>query len=1176
MRFLIIFTLTLFSVLYVRSQVVINEFLASNVNGLIDEDNDYPDWIEIYNPDSEPVNLFGYRLSDDISDPLKWEFPNLTLASGEHIFVFASGKDRKWVPSTYQTIIDLGDYWQYIVPESDQGTAWRNTGYDASAWQVGQSGFGYSDDDDNTILPTTLSVFIRKEFDIADLASVEQLILNIDYDDGFVAYINGIEIARANLGASGQEVPFDQGTDGALHEAVMWEGGAPELFEVPNPQEILVEGTNVLAIQGHNASLTSSDMSLIPFLTIGLAGNGYLTDVSDYLSFPSGGLHTNFKIGMNGESLYLSDPSGVLIDSISGTALPNDVSFGRQPDGSSLWYYFGEPTPGSSNSTTGVSEINIDTVVFSKKGGMYSTGISIILSSESNDEIFYTTDGSIPTTESSLYTSPISITKNMVIRARVIGTNTLPGPVVTNTYITELDHEFPVICISTDPLNLWDEYSGIYAMGPNPGDYPYFGANFWQDWEKAAHFEFYDEQGIKQIDQVAGLKIFGAWSRARDQKSFSLFARKEYGKGSFAHKFFQDKPIEKFESIVLRNSGNDNMGLQFQDGFMTGLTVGMDVDRAAFQPSVVYLNGEYWGILNIREKINEHYLADNHQINPDSVNLLEMDSEIIMGTNEDYLEILQFISVSNLNNEGNYKWLKDRIDIDNYIQYQLTQIYLNNTDWPGNNIKYWNTTSPDTKFRWILYDTDFGFGLYDDYRNNTLAFALEANNSGWPNPSWSTLLFRRMVVNMSFRNNFINQYCDRMNTNFLSSVVDHKLDSLKALFNPEIRDNFDRWSGNYSSWTSKIEERKDFGEMRPDYARSHLRSVFDLGSELEITVNVSDVNAGRVKVNTIYPYNYPFEGIYIEDIPVQMTAVPKAGYKFIRWEGALNSTSPEITYNMAQEASFKAIFAEAGAADVSVVINEINYNSADSRDTKDWVEIVNNGHTTIDLENWLLSDTGSDSGFFFPSGISLAPGEYLVICRNLEDFRAYNPSITNSIGDLPFGLSSQGDILRLYDDEGKLMDAVDYFINSPWPDNASGTGATLELVEPGIDNMLGENWQAIGIGGTPGKSNFGYLDIDPVEIAEPLTSVFECFPNPFVDFTTIQFHVNAEGYYRLEVFDINGRLIEVLVNEYLIEDNYYIDWYGTNQYNEELKGGVYTVRLSNENKVETIKLIMLK
>jgi len=257
------------------------------------------------------------------------------------------------------------------------------------------------------------------------------------------------------------------------------------------------------------------------------------------------------------------------------------------------------------------------------------------------------------------------------------------------------------------------------------------------------------------------------------------------------------------------------------------------------------------------------------------------------------------------------------------------------------------------------------------------------------------------------------------------------------------------------------------------------------------------------------------------------------------------------------------------------VINEINYNSSPTLDTKDWIEIVNNCQTTIDLEGWLISDTGPDSGFFFPSYI-LAPNEYLVICRDLDAFRSFYPDRQNSIGDMPFGLSSSGDIIRLYDDEGFLMDAVDYYVYSPWPDNANGTGASIELNNPSYDNTKGENWKAYLAGATPCRPNKRMVGFENPVSPEPMTSTFECFPNPFRDFTTIQFNVYLGGNYRLEVFDMSGRIVDVLVDEYLTEGTYYIDWNGGSQSGESLPDGVYHVRLSNENNVETIKLIMIK
>lgn len=1174
MRVFIIFLFSFIISLTGRGQILINEFLSSNVNGLLDSDGEYVDWIEIYNAGTETVNLMDYALTDDSTIPDKWTFPALDLGSSQYLVVHASGKDRKIVDLTYNTIIDRGDDWKYLVPSSDIGTSWHSIGYDDSSWETGPSGFGYSDDDDATVIAATLSIFIRKEFTVSDPASVRSIVLHIDYDDAFVAYINGVEIARGNLGTPGSNVPYDQVSDGD-HEARIYQGMDPEIFQVYDVEDLLLEGTNVIAIQGHNRAISSSDMSLIPILTLGTSGG--VQNISPYISLPpGGGLHTNFKIDSDGETLFLYDAGGVLIDQADSTLLPSDISYGRKPDGSGNWKYFFEPTPGGPNITEGATLGIANTVEFSVEGGKHLGGTSINLTTtDPNDTIYYTTDGSIPDRGSIRYTSPVTINGDRVIRARVIRTGALPGPVSTNTYITRYNHQIPVVCISTPPENLWDDDIGIYVLGP---DYeaasPHYGANYWEEWERPVHFELYETNGNKVIDQGAGIKIMGGWTRMAEQKSVALFARNDYGKGEFDYKFFADKPIEEFEAIVLRNSGNDNMQLQYHDCFMTGLTRNMNIDRQAFRPAAVYLNGEYWGVQNIREKINEHFIAENHGVNPDSVNLLEFQSSIIDGTNQEYLEILSFLNGhASLQNTSDYQWVRDQIDLDNFIQYQLTQIYLNNTDWPGNNIKFWNTSN-GKPWRWILYDTDFGFQP-GAYGNNTLEFALATNGPDWPNPPWATLFLRRMVSNLEFRYNFVNQYCDRLNTDFRPARVSHDLDSLREIYYADMEYHFDRWWGSYGEWEDRISGRKSFGTYRPSRCRLHMQEEFSLGNEMGVTLDVNDEAAGKILLNTVFPPEYPFNGIYFEDVPIRLTALPKPGYKFINWEGTINSTDPVIDYNMAEPGTFVANFTEASAEDISIVINEINYSSSDTWDTGDWIELFNNGNTAVDFEGWLISDTGIDTGHYFQSGIVLYPGDYLVVCRNLVDFRNYNPSVTNSVGNIPFGLSSSGDMIRLYDANENLIDAVDYYPFAPWPENAVGTGSTIELKDPALDNTKGENWQAIGIGGTPGRANQGIVDIEDFTVPELFTR-FDAFPNPFTDFTTVQFTVKEEGRYRLEVFDMKGQLLEILADDYLLPDTYSMDWYGQTGTDGAVSGGIYMLRLSSGNTIETLKLIMIK
>ncbi|MCB9000314.1 MAG: lamin tail domain-containing protein, partial [Bacteroidales bacterium] len=200
LRYLLILPL-LFLVNPLNSQIVINEYSSSNSKVVQDEDGDFPDWIELYNPTDIDVHLGGFHLSDNATSLFKWTFPDITLNQKSYMLVFASGKDRSLPPLSYRTIIDIGSTWNYLIPTSDIGTSWRNIGYDASGWSSGPSGFGYGDNDDATVLNSfIISVFVRKEFEVSNLNDVADFVLSIDYDDSFVAFINGKEIARNNLG----------------------------------------------------------------------------------------------------------------------------------------------------------------------------------------------------------------------------------------------------------------------------------------------------------------------------------------------------------------------------------------------------------------------------------------------------------------------------------------------------------------------------------------------------------------------------------------------------------------------------------------------------------------------------------------------------------------------------------------------------------------------------------------------------------------------------------------------------------------------------------------------------------------------------------------------------------------------------------------------------------------
>ena len=902
----------------VKAQLSFNE--ASSINTLfIDEDGDTPDWIELYNNSDDGINLKDWSLTDKIDQPTKWQFGDVDLLSEEYLLIWASGKDRKEI-SKARNFVKQGDEVKYLLPNQSVSNLWIDIDFDDGDWLIGETGIGYGDGDDETIIDQgASSVFIRQKFSIDDESLVEALFFDLDYDDGFVAYINGVEIARNNI-IGNQPSYFQLATEN--HEAVLYTGGIPERFEVNT--DLLNSGDNVLALQIHNVGNSSTDLSAIPFLTAiysGSTNDGVLPP--SLLGFGEGSFHTNFKISSEGETLYLFDNAQILIDSLLVPPLCPDVTIGKALNENKI-VYFEEATPGFENTPISFLGIVFEDIEFSQESGIYGPFELSMEVLEDDYEIRYSLDGTTPSMLSTSYQAPLEVRASTIVNAKVFRDNFIPSKTKSKSYLIDINHSLPVVSLVVDPEDFFNEDYGIYSFGDSyDQNYPFFGANFWEEWERAIHFSYFSLNGQLAIEYNAGVKIFGGWSRAQEQKSLSLFARKAYGHDEFEYPFFNNRSYDTFQSLVLRNSGNDWLNTMMRDATLVGLMEGSGLDLQAYQPTVSYLNGEYWGIYNLREKITNHTLAAKHNIDVDSINLLELQGDVIDGDATDYLEFIDFIERSVLANANEYEYVESKIDIENYIMYQLAQIYFDNHDWPGNNYKYWN--SNQTKYRWLLFDLDFGFGPWNtqSYFSNTLDFALEPNGPGWPNPSWSTLLFRRLIQNQEFRFRFINQYADELNTRFLPEAVSAHIDNISRAIAPEINQHYQRWGGDIPEWSQQVSNMKTFGRERPFHAKNHLLQKFSLPNYHTIKLYNNDVDKGFIEINSLSILNENWEGDYFESVPIRLKAVPFAGQEFIRWEGDVNTTDEEIFIDMKSEMNLTAVFTEPSSNYEVVNSNEL-------------------------------------------------------------------------------------------------------------------------------------------------------------------------------------------------------------------------------------------------------------
>lgn len=1180
------------------SDLYINEFTADNTSGLHDEYYDFPDWIEIYNSSGSHIDLTGYSLTDDPLENAKWIFPAMALAPNQYLVVFASGKDLYNLPVIWSTLIEWGDEWKYAIPNASTPTDWYLTAFSDDGWDTGKSGFGYGDDDDSTVVALgTMSVYMRKSFTINDITSVERCLLHMDYDDAFIAYLNGVEIARANIGIPGTPAVYNAPAHNADHESKIYSGGHPDAFEILGMQDYLKEGANVLAIEIHNANAGSSDLTAIPFISFGYSMFIGTPQTNELLNLPKSSLHTNFKLAKGGEFLGFYDADGNVVDSLSFGVQNTNVSFGRASENTSEWGFFNDPSPGAINGP--ISFQFAKEPVFSISGGFFSGPQQIALSNDAPGSLtYYTLDGSFPNESSHFYTNPIVLDSTTAIRAISMEAGKIHSEVITQTYFIDEPIHLPFISIVTDPDHLFSDQSGIYVTGTNgkSGSCDPTIRNLNQDWERPINLEFYETNGTMSINQGAGIKIFGGCSRTRyPQKSFSLFARSDYGKGSFDYQFFPNKEIYEFESVILRSSADDQTRTMIKDAFAQNVQVEyMDIDYQAYRPAVVFINGTYWGIHNIREKINEHYLEENFGVDTDDVNILQSNAGVVIGSNNGYESMMDFVSSNSMEDMANFNSVKTQMDVNQFIDYQIANIYLAEVDWPGNNIKFWNTNSQiHHQWRWLTFDRDQTFLPYR-IETNALNLATATNAPGWPNPPWSTLLFRRLLTNEAFKNTFIQLYAYHMNLTFNSERISELVDSFKATIEDEIPRHIERWGGqvdpemneswtapptfnSIAEWENNVHGIKHFARERPNFAITHLENHFHINGMSTVNVSVNDAAAGNVQ---LYHKTLPIDGYsgkHFNDIPLQLKAIPVFGYTFANWTittsaGQETFNNPVIEITPKETISLTAHFEiMTPPDDPIVVINEINYNSHPDFNSGDWIELFNRSEDIVDISGWQLKDGSDEHVFVFPDDLQLNPNMFLVVCEDIDTFYTIFPYVNNRIGNLEFKFNNNGEVIRLYNRDGMLIDSVQYEDKSPWPETPDGLGPTLELIDPDLDNDVASNWEAALDIASPGRRNQTYTGLEElVNDAEDKNMLYDSYPNPASSNTIISYSIKQPGFVSLTIHDIMGRVVNTMVDQYQEPSEYRM-----NVEINDIPNGIYLYSLNvNYSLIESKRLII--
>ncbi len=693
--------------------VVINEVVSANVRGSIDEDGDSSDWIELLNLDDAQVQIEGWGLSDDPEDTLQWTLPAITLAPGELLLVFASGKDR----------------------------------------HVGE-------------------------------------------------------------------------------------------------------------------------------------------------------LHTSFGLDATGEPVVLAAADGCTVDRVEPGRMYRDIALGRPAARPEVLAWFMEPTPGLPNTTESRPGF-APTPSLAPTSGFYGADLTVTVSHEADDAVLrFTLDASAPTEDATPYTGPFAVqaaAQPVVVRARAWVDGLWPSRVVTATYSQDsaiLADDLKIVSLVVDPFDLYDEQTGIYAYGPPDytTSYPYFGANFWEDWERDLHIQVWQPDGTLVIDQDAGVKIHGGYTRAFEQKSFRVLARTAYGPDELAHRFFANQEQDSFPVLVLEGVG-DWCPTHTENAFIDELMRDADgvrfptIDSQAWEPCVVYLNGEFWGLYSFREKLDEHYIAHHHGADPGQLDRIECTADgsddwwrVNQGDWQAFDELNSFVLGGDFSDPAQFTQLEAMIDLDNLATIVLAEGYWGNTDWWNNNLKLWRERSDDARWRWMTFDLGHS---WPSYSYDHIGVSVDWSGPGLP--------IADALENRSFQVLLANQAAELLSTSFAVETALPRLDAMHARIEPVIPRQYPLWCGQPpSSWHTRVEAAREFVQQRPAILEGQLRRHLGLTDRVPLALEAEPPGSGSFQL-TLIQVDPPFTADLWTGIPITVTAIPAPGYSFAGWsDSALGSDATTV------------------------------------------------------------------------------------------------------------------------------------------------------------------------------------------------------------------------------------------------------------------------------------------
>tara|TARA_R110002050_G_scaffold109799_1_gene221425 strand:+ start:161921 stop:165004 length:3084 start_codon:yes stop_codon:yes gene_type:complete len=924
--------------------------------------------------------------------------------------------------------------------------------------------------------------------------------------------------------------------------------------------------------------------------------------------------HANFKLKNETDTVGIFYKDGSTIDVLAYDSMPVDVSYGRKQDGSNNLFYFNAPSPNATNNNVIGYNCILNEPVVNVASGFYSSPKMVnVTHSVSGAQIHYRTDGSMPTEldpvingNLNLFTDyspnkfsviptnpglnaptgfysvlrmnnrgwlpPHGNQQNInVLKVKAFKSGCISSQEVTRTYVLDdgnIDFpDMPIISLQADSSDLFSNDTGIYVYGNKYlGNYLRRGS----EWERPMHLTYFDENKKMLIDQKLGGELHGNGSRHSTYKNFRVSSKSMYGNGAIKAELFDDYEIESFEHLILRSPGHRPDCIS-RDELAARFTENIGFDFQHFKTSIMYVNGEYWGINVMKERFDEDLLSEKYDMDEEEVVMLESSGNLEHGIDSDtahYRDMIRFVQNNSLDDTANLNYLNTQMDMENYLDFMSSEIYLGNGDWPYNNMRFWRkrvayddyaSKGHDGRWRWLLFDLDGGFGgTCEDvfYTINNVSRAL-LDTGIYAN---YTKLFIGFCQWETSRNMFINQACDRLNSNFRPWVTQKKLDEVVDNLNPNMLDHVKRWgypsvsttlvdrmaeTPSLTKWNYLVGKLNSYVFLRNALVRRHMQEQWGLADSSLITVDVNDAQMGYVQINSLHltaelegvnASVYPWNGQYFDSINIPVKAHAFPGYRFKEWTG-IPMLSADTFINVSSDTTLVAIFEidPNYVAPLPIVINEIQaWNSSTVFDENlkysDWIELYNPNNVDIDITDYYLTDNKDKLKKYWigPNKTVIKAKDWMVFWADGVTGKGQNH--TN------FKLSKDGELVALVaPDGGTVVDSIRYgaqLENHSYGRQSDGLATWIDFLYP-----------------TPFYSNLS-TSVEDMESKEPLM----VFPNP-VNGDMVYFSQTISG----ELYSVTGVLVKTFRHVNSLQVG-------------ELTNGVYVLR--NSVSGESVKIMI--